>query len=80
MSHRTDELTGLRGAAITWVIVSHAEHKTASGYRGWFAALRRFATAASACSLFFVLSGFPITGLSRREWQRADESIDRSFF
>ncbi|SMF98886.1 hypothetical protein BSIN_2729 [Burkholderia singularis] len=49
------------------MIVSHAEHKTASGYRGWFAALRRFATAASACPLFFVLSGFPITGLSRRE-------------
>ncbi|KVE33811.1 hypothetical protein [Burkholderia sp. TSV86] len=79
MSYRTEEFTGLRGAAITLVIVSYAEHTAANGYHGWLAALRGFVNGRLGVLILFVLSGFLVIDLLQREWQRAGKSIDRSF-
>lgn len=68
MNRRTQELTGLRCVAVTLVIISHAERMTTSGYNGWLAPLRLLTDGRLGVLIFFVLSGFLITDLLRREW------------
>lgn len=68
MNHRTQELTGLRCVAVALVIVSHAERVTTGGYTGWLAPLRLLTDGRLGVLVFFVLSGFLITDLLRREW------------
>ena len=63
MKHRVQELTGLRAVAVTMVVVGHAEHTLAGGYRGFLAPLRLFSDGRLGVLVFFVLSGFLITDI-----------------
>lgn len=69
MSHRIQELTGLRCVAVALVVVAHAEHMLAGGYTGWLAPLKLFANGGLGVLIFFVLSGFLITDLLQAEWK-----------
>jgi peptidoglycan/LPS O-acetylase OafA/YrhL len=75
MSHRIDELTGLRCAAVMMVVIAHAQHMIVGGYGGFLSPLRLFANGDLGVVIFFVLSGFLITNLLQAEWNRTG-SID----
>jgi peptidoglycan/LPS O-acetylase OafA/YrhL len=70
MSSRIDEITGLRCFAVTMVVLTHAQHTAANGhgYTGWLSPLKILANGNQGILLFFVLSGFLITGLLQREF------------
>jgi peptidoglycan/LPS O-acetylase OafA/YrhL len=67
MKHRVQELTGLRAVAVTMVVVGHAEHMLARGYTGFLTPLRLFSDGRLGVLVFFVLSGFLITGILNAE-------------
>lgn len=71
MSHRIQELTGLRCVAVSLVVIGHAEHMLAGGYTGWLAPLKLFSSGGLGVLIFFVLSGFLITDLLEQEWNRS---------
>ena len=75
MSHRIDELTGLRCAAVMMVVIAHAQHSVVGGYGGFLSPLRLFANGDLGVVIFFVLSGFLITNLLHAEWSSTG-SID----
>jgi peptidoglycan/LPS O-acetylase OafA/YrhL len=66
---RLPELTGLRCVAILLVVFSHAGGTLAGGYQGWLAPLRLVADGDLGVQIFFVLSGFLITGILRSEYE-----------
>ena len=80
MSHRIRELTGLRCVAVMMVVITHAQHMVAGGYTGYLAPLRRFANGDLGVVIFFVLSGFLITGLLQAEWQTRGTISLRMFY
>lgn len=67
MKNRVLELTGLRCIAVTMVVLGHAERTLRDGYAGWLSPLKLFANGAQGVLIFFVLSGFLITGLLQKE-------------
>ncbi|MBN3817928.1 acyltransferase [Paraburkholderia sp. Se-20369] len=70
MTHRVQQLTGLRAVAVAMVVVGHAEHVLPGGYSGWLAPLRLFADGRLGVLIFFVLSGFLITNVLTGELKR----------
>ncbi|KVA29318.1 acyltransferase family protein [Burkholderia ubonensis] len=70
MTHRVQQLTGLRAVAVAMVVVGHAEHVTPGGYTGWLAPLRLLADGRLGVLIFFVLSGFLITNVLLGELKR----------
>ncbi|KVN41542.1 acyltransferase [Burkholderia pyrrocinia] len=70
MTHRVQQLTGLRAVAVAMVVVGHAEHVLPGGYSGWLAPLRLFADGRLGVLIFFVLSGFLITNVLTSELKR----------
>lgn len=72
---RVPELTGLRCIAVMMVVFGHASTTIAGGYSGWLAPLRVFSSGAMGVQIFFVLSGFLITGILEAEF-RSRKRID----
>ncbi|MDM0116952.1 acyltransferase [Variovorax sp. J22R133] len=64
---RLPELTGLRCVAILMVVLSHAGGTLVGGYQGWLSPVRPLAGV--GVQIFFVLSGFLITGILRAEYE-----------
>jgi peptidoglycan/LPS O-acetylase OafA/YrhL len=80
MSHRIQELTGLRCVAVALVVIGHAEHMATGGYTGWLAPLKLFSSAGLGVLIFFVLSGFLITDLLEGEWKRSGSVRFMAFY
>lgn len=80
MSNRIQELTGLRCIAVMMVVITHAEHMTSGGYTGYLAPLRALANGDLGVVIFFVLSGFLITGLLQAEWRARGTISLRMFY
>lgn len=68
MSNRIEEITGLRCFAVMMVVLAHAQQTVVGGYAGWLSPLKIFANGSQGVLLFFVLSGFLITGLLSKEF------------
>lgn len=68
MSKRIEEITGLRCFAVMMVVLAHAQQTVVGGYTGWLSPLRILANGSQGVLLFFVLSGFLITGLLSKEF------------
>src|SRR5216684_7057073 len=64
--HRVKQLDGLRAIAVAGVIVQHA-----FGFLAWSPSSAGFESGAAGVRLFFVLSGFLITGILLRARQTA---------
>ncbi|KXU93343.1 acyltransferase [Caballeronia megalochromosomata] len=69
MKHHVRELTGLRCVAVTMVVIGHAEHMIDGGYTGLLAPLRWISDGRLGVLIFFVLSGYLITGILNAEWK-----------
>ncbi|MDR5782832.1 acyltransferase [Caballeronia sp. LZ065] len=69
MKNHVQELTGLRCVAVMMVVMGHAQHMIPGGYRGALAPLRLFSDGRLGVMIFFVLSGYLITGILKAEWQ-----------
>ncbi|MGF6778081.1 acyltransferase family protein [Paraburkholderia sp. GAS334] len=80
MTHRIQELTGLRCIAVMLVVISHAEHMVAGGYTGALSPLRLFANGGLGVLIFFVLSGFLITDLLQAEWKKTGKVRLMTFY
>jgi peptidoglycan/LPS O-acetylase OafA/YrhL len=72
---RVPELTGLRCVAVMMVVLGHAHDTAPDGYHGWLAPLSLLSSGAMGVQIFFVLSGFLITGILEAEF-RSRERID----
>lgn len=69
MKNHVLELTGLRCVAVTMVLVGHAQHMIEGGYTGAYAPLKLISDGRLGVLMFFVLSGFLITGILQAEWK-----------
>ncbi len=69
---RYPELTGLRCAAVMMVVLDHAANTLPGGFTGWFAPLHFLANGGLGVQIFFVLSGFLITGLLKAEYRETN--------
>lgn len=63
---KISELTGLRCLAVMMVVIGHAAQTAPGGYSGWLLPLKIFA-AYQGVVIFFVLSGYLITGILKDE-------------
>ncbi|WP_250510796.1 acyltransferase [Caballeronia sp. GACF4] len=69
MKKHVQELTGLRCIAVMMVVIGHAQHMSDGGFKGVYAPLRLISDGRLGVLMFFVLSGFLITGILQAEWQ-----------
>ncbi|SAL56993.1 acyltransferase [Caballeronia peredens] len=69
MKNHVQELTGLRCVAVTMVVIGHAQHMINGGYSGFLAPLRLISDGRLGVLIFFVLSGYLITGILNAEWK-----------
>lgn len=72
---RYPELTGLRCIAVMMVVLDHAANTRPGGFTSWLAPLHFLSNGGLGVQIFFVLSGFLITGLLDAEY-RATNRID----
>ena len=69
MKNHVQELTGLRCVAVMMVVIGHAQHMIDGGYDGFLAPLRLISDGRLGVLIFFVLSGYLITGILSAEWK-----------
>lgn len=69
MKHHVRELTGLRCVAVMMVVIGHAQHMIDGGYAGFLMPLRLISDGRLGVLIFFVLSGYLITGILNAEWK-----------
>jgi peptidoglycan/LPS O-acetylase OafA/YrhL len=73
-------LDGLRGVAITMVLLGHAGETVAKGYSGWLYPLGWFANSGYGVDIFFVLSGYLITTILIREYDAIGKLDIKAFY
>lgn len=73
MKKKIQEIIGLRCVAVTMVVLGHAQQLVHGGYTGWLFPLKFFSNGGQGVLIFFVLSGFLITGLLQREYRNKNK-------